>query len=307
MDAARLVRANRAQHEELEDRHRALVARSERESSAQAEQRAAVYAEALVPFRDLLARLKNVDLADLSVAEISVAGEAPAVEIVEVRLSVLGAVGTMTGGLTSGVGAGAAAYAAVGAFATASTGTPIAALSGAAATNATLAFLGGGSLAAGGGGVAAGTMVLGGLVAAPVLLAGVAFVSWKGRRERRTQREIAADLSVAEAEMALIEQRSAAVLTRSRQVRVMLKELQGHIVDHLPAFRELVEDEVDYAAYSSAARVRVASLVGLVTTSVALMATPLIDEHGHVADLSEQMLDDAQQRIDDLDASGAAQ
>jgi len=48
----------------------------------------------------------------------------------------------------------------VAAFGTASTGTAISGLSGAAATNATLAWLGGGSLAAGGGGVAAGAAVL---------------------------------------------------------------------------------------------------------------------------------------------------
>lgn len=53
-----------------------------------------------------------------------------------------------------------ATTAAVGAFAAASTGTAISSLSGAAATNATLAWLGGGSLAAGGGGMAAGTAVL---------------------------------------------------------------------------------------------------------------------------------------------------
>lgn len=60
-------------------------------------------------------------------------------------------------------------YGTVGALATASTGTAIASLSGAAATNATLAWLGGGSLAAGGLGVAGGTWVLGGLVAGPAL------------------------------------------------------------------------------------------------------------------------------------------
>lgn len=58
---------------------------------------------------------------------------------------------------------------AAGVFATASTGTAIASLSGAAATNATLAFFGGGSLAAGGLGIAGGTAVLGGLVAGPAL------------------------------------------------------------------------------------------------------------------------------------------
>lgn len=56
------------------------------------------------------------------------------------------------------------------ALGTASTGTAIGGLSGVAATNATLAWLGGGSLAAGGGGMALGSMVLGGIIAGPALL-----------------------------------------------------------------------------------------------------------------------------------------
>lgn len=51
------------------------------------------------------------------------------------------------------------------AFATASTGTAISSLSGAAATNAVLAWLGGGAVAAGGGGMAAGATVLAALTA----------------------------------------------------------------------------------------------------------------------------------------------
>lgn len=76
-------------------------------------------------------------------------------------------------GVATGAGAGAltalGAWGAATTFATASTGTAIATLSGAAATNATLAFFGGGSLAAGGLGIAGGTAVLGGLIAGPAL------------------------------------------------------------------------------------------------------------------------------------------
>ncbi|HGS4753915.1 TPA: chemotaxis protein [Vibrio cholerae] len=85
-------------------------------------------------------------------------------------------------GKIAGAGAaGAAAYAVYGgvmAVAAASTGTPIAALSGAAAYNATMAAIGGGSIAAGGFGMAGGAMVLGGVVAAPIMaIAGWAFAS----------------------------------------------------------------------------------------------------------------------------------
>jgi len=74
-----------------------------------------------------------------------------------------------TKGLSSGIGTALGAWALVSTFGSASTGAAIAGLSGAAATNATLAWLGGGAVAAGGGGIAAGTAVLGGLVAIPAL------------------------------------------------------------------------------------------------------------------------------------------
>ncbi|HFI8538431.1 TPA: chemotaxis protein [Escherichia coli] len=76
----------------------------------------------------------------------------------------------------TGAAAGFAVYSGVMAFAAASTGTPIAALSGAAAYNATMAAIGGGSLAAGGMGMAGGAMVLGTAVAAPLIaIAGWAY------------------------------------------------------------------------------------------------------------------------------------
>jgi hypothetical protein len=89
-------------------------------------------------------------------------------------------------GAIVGGGAGAGAYVAVPVVvanvATASTGAAISSLSGAAAANATLAWLGGGSLAAGGGGMAAGAVVLTGIAAAPVLLIGGGALWFQSRR-----------------------------------------------------------------------------------------------------------------------------
>jgi hypothetical protein len=73
-------------------------------------------------------------------------------------------------GIASGVGTALGAWALVGQLGVASTGTAISSLSGVALTNATLAWFGGGALAAGGGGMAAGTAVIGGIVAVPILL-----------------------------------------------------------------------------------------------------------------------------------------
>ena len=82
----------------------------------------------------------------------------------------LGGLGGAAAGAAAGFAASGATTAAVMALGTASTGTAIASLSGAAAVNATLAALGGGAIAAGGGGIALGTTVLG------AASAGVAFL-----------------------------------------------------------------------------------------------------------------------------------
>ena len=97
---------------------------------------------------DGIGNFKNMEVASLK-----------ATEVVKAGVSSLGA----------GALAGIASYGGAMMFATASTGTAIATLSGAAATNATLAWFGGGSLAVGGLGMAGGTVVLGGIVAGPVL------------------------------------------------------------------------------------------------------------------------------------------
>ncbi|ROO74760.1 hypothetical protein [Vibrio crassostreae] len=72
------------------------------------------------------------------------------------------------GGVLGGTAA-VGAWGLVSIIGSASTGTAIATLSGAAATNATLAWFGGGALAAGGAGMSGGMMVLGGIVAAPMI------------------------------------------------------------------------------------------------------------------------------------------
>lgn len=84
----------------------------------------------------------------------------------------LGGLGGSAAGTAGGFAAAGATTSAVMALGTASTGTAIGSLSGVAATNATLAALGGGAVAAGGGGMALGTMLLGGATLGVGLLVG---------------------------------------------------------------------------------------------------------------------------------------
>lgn len=84
----------------------------------------------------------------------------------------LGGLGGAAVGTAGGFAAAGATTSAVMALGTASTGTAIASLSGAAATNATLAALGGGAIVAGGGGIALGTTILGATTLGVGLLVG---------------------------------------------------------------------------------------------------------------------------------------
>ncbi len=101
---------------------------------------------------------------------------------------------TIVGGAMIGVGASAGTVVTVVSTlgVAASTGTAISSLSGAAATNAALAWLGGGTLAAGGGGVAAGAAVVSAVSTggAVVAIAGVGLISkqvWENLNEEQRQ------------------------------------------------------------------------------------------------------------------------
>ncbi|MFZ3499116.1 hypothetical protein ACODT5_38900 [Streptomyces sp. 5.8] len=302
-DAMGLARKNGKRHKELVRRQERLTECLVAESAAQERARRRAYGKALVPFADVFSRLKNVDLAELvATAEPAGAG-LPDVEVRRIQLDAVNAIATLAGGVAVGAGAGALTFAAVGAFAAASTGTAISALSGAAATSATLAWLGGGSLAAGGGGVAAGTAVLTGIVALPVLLALGGFFEWKGRNDLREQRVAAAELKKLAAELRTEEARGAASAKRSRQVRQLLNRLRKEMRRRLPAFRDLVDGQDDYAAYSAAQRAEVAVLVGLAGAVVAVMGTPLTDEDGQVTDLSKRVVKDTRARVGALVAT----
>ena len=114
-------------------------------------------------FSNLFEKIKNrPQFNDLKVGDISI----PIFKGDEIKKASVGATVLLGGlggaalGTAGGFAASGATTAAVMALGSASTGTLISTLSGAAATNATLAALGGGSLAAGGGGVSLGTTLL---------------------------------------------------------------------------------------------------------------------------------------------------
>ena len=160
----------------LEQRGKSLVGATNAAREAAEQQFGAVQQEVIASLRRLNASLVNLP------EEIAAGGPNPALDVIgemrngdhpgasagSVRANLL-ASGAKA---ASGPIAALAAYTAVGTLGTASTGAAIGGLSGVAASNATLAWFGGGALAAGGGGMALGTAVLGGVVALPLAFAG---------------------------------------------------------------------------------------------------------------------------------------
>ena len=110
------------------------------------------------------------------------------------------------GALSVGTGAlvGIASYGGAMMFAKASTGTAIAALSGVAKTNATLAWFGGGSLKAGGMGMLGGKVVLSGISLAPILITAGVIAATKGKERLDEARKIHAEAENAVAQMETI-------------------------------------------------------------------------------------------------------
>ena len=143
-------------------------------------------------------------------------------------------------GIAMAVGASASAPAAalwgVSAFASASTGTAISSLSGIAAQNAALAWLGGGTLAMGGGGVVAGTAVLGAITILPALLIGGFTIGVLGAQTKTKSRKFVATadleierLRLACALLAEVERR----ISELRGVLAKLSERGSHALDDL--------------------------------------------------------------------------
>ncbi|MEU7017374.1 hypothetical protein [Streptomyces sp. NPDC046385] len=297
-----LKRRNAQRHEKLSARRKKLDRHIVQENAAQEQQRQATYDRALVPFRDAFERLKQVDLAEL--APVTPAGHATAdVELQEIQRLAVSAVGSLLGGGVAGAGIGTATYLAVGAFATASTGTAISGLSGAAASSATLAWLGGGSLAAGGGGMAAGTMVLAAAVAVPALVVGGVLLEWRGRSARGDQEKVAEELEAADSELAAARRTLSEVFQRSREIRLVLKDLCVAMEDRLPAFAALVAARADYGTYDERQRAQVKEIFDLACTTVTVMAAPPAGEDGRVSEVSGRVVADARAHLAELAAA----
>ncbi|MGB3512997.1 MAG: hypothetical protein WBA93_28045 [Microcoleaceae cyanobacterium] len=155
----------------------------------------------------------------------------------------------------------------------ASTGTAISGLSGAAASSATLAWLGGGSLAAGGGGMALGTLVLGGITVGPALAVAGFVIGGEGEKALTKAEEYKAKANVEIAKLDEARDFLKQVKRRINELRYLVKDIDDRAC---LAMNELESRQFDKDR--DAAKFQQVAL--LVRASAEIMKAPVLDDEG---------------------------
>lgn len=170
-------------------------------------------------FVETIKPITNVEYTQLKLEQY--AGDQPVPSLKNIEISAYEARDVLKDGVqavSAGTLAGVGALGIATSFGVASTGTAISTLTGAAATNATLAWLGGGSLAAGGLGVAGGTAVLGGIVAIPVILVFASKATARSEQALTQAFEQEAQYEIATKEAEMLVAKLACVISRTQEV-----------------------------------------------------------------------------------------
>ena len=175
----------------------------------------------------------------------------------------------------------------VSALATASTGTAIGSLSGAAATNATLAWLGGGSIAAGGGGMAAGATVLATATYATagvfaLASAGIVASAYYSKKYTEATKQ-KAEVEKWAAEIRIAWELMEAVKKRAIELQKLTLDLKERTIEQLIYLEPLVSDFENANTYYATTFQKSALLVKAISE---LAKVPLMDETGKVSQQS---------------------
>lgn len=189
------------------------------------------------------------------------------------------------GSLGTAALAGVAAYGGVAAFGTASTGTAIGTLSGVAASNATWACLGGGSLAAGGGGIAGGMAVVGGFVAGPAIAVGGMLTAAKAKS---TLADARTNLATAKEDAAKLDQQNSelkVIRTEAKESIGLLSRISTKMTIALDRLEAVIATRgTNYHAYSEAERRIVHMAVQFARVLKLLLETPLLTPDNKVSE-----------------------
>lgn len=246
-------------------------------------------------FLDAFTRLKNVEFSETEGLFEAKRFHAKQADFDELK-KMNGFASSMLQGGVTGVAGGAltafGAYSAASALATASTGTAISTLSGVAASNATLAFFGGGSLAAGGMGIAGGMAVLGGLVTGPALLVMGMIVGAKAGKNLENAKAYAAQTDQYCEEMEAGAEQCIAIRRRTYMLYVLLTRLDAYFLPLIRRMEDIIATEgEDYSVYSDESKGVIGTVVSTAISIKTVVDTPMLAEDGSLTEESKDLLE----------------
>ena len=256
----------------------------------------------IVKFVDSFERLKNVQLDDNTDGMEELKKFAVDKQSFAELRKLSNMASSIAAGAASGATLGAAtafgAYSAVKLLGVAGTGAVIKTLGGAAATNATLAFLGGGTLAAGGMGIAGGTMIFGGLVAAPALAVFGVVANSKASANKDQAYANLAEARKYEEEMKTIQTLCKAIYMRASMYDRVLLRLNALLEPQVENLETLIaEHGTDFSAYTQEQKKSVAVCASTVKAVKTVLDTPLMTEDGKLTKESATFSDNVQKLL----------
>ncbi|QNK58180.1 hypothetical protein [Paenibacillus sp. PAMC21692] len=184
---------------------------------------------------------------------------------------------------------------------TATTGTALGTLSGVAATNATLAWLGGGALAAGGLGVAGGMMVLGGIVAGPALAIGGAIFASQAKSALNDAYGNYDKAKAFKAQAKNIGIALKAIYTRANQLTELLKKLDVFFVHQVSVLRFIIKSRgMNWDDYSEVEKQEIYKCVQLAKTIKVILDSSLLKQEGQLEEASAYVVENGNKYLETL-------
>ena len=178
---------------------------------------------------------------------------------------------------------------------TATTGTALTSLSGVAATNATLAWLGGGALSAGGLGMMGGAAVLGGIVFGPALALGGALFA---KQAEKAYWDAKSNLEQAEAFMEQakgIKSTLKAIRKRAYQLKDLLEALNKPMIDLNADLRAIIRNQgTDWNTYNESDKRQIYKCVQMAQMIKIILDTSLLKEDGSLDPASKMSAEKGQ-------------
>ncbi len=282
--ARKRIQRQTSRHEMRHAAHLEAVERTNDALHAFGEKQARSQQEVIHRMRDFLVRhAKQVRAHEHLILDGVDGGNARVVSLSTMDPDVAGWVRGVVGAATAGVATPVALSAAVVKYASASTGTPISELSGAAAEKARLAFLGGGSLKSGGGGIKLGKTASSIATVGPaVLVAGLA-VKNQGTKARTEADRHQTEVEIAIATFDARDELLRGVRERSCELDELLTRMMARATETL----DLLESEpFDISIHAE----RFQTGLILVRSVREIATAPVADEDGNIDAGTERLI-----------------